>query len=178
MTAPRIPGFTVRPIRLEDAEAWASYLCRPEVQQHTSLTVTSVEEVKTFIERSLVIGATSPLRFAIIPEGTDSLIGTVGFHTISAEFASAEIAYDVTPAYWGKGVASSACRAATLWGFSDKGWHRVQATTMLPNLASQRVLEKVGFKREGLVRNFRLVRGSPADYWMYSAIPGEVRSAA
>jgi RimJ/RimL family protein N-acetyltransferase len=75
------------------------------------------------------------------------------------------------------GVATAACQAATVWAFDVAGWYRAQATTLVPNLRSQRVLEKCGFVREGLVRNFRIVRGRPADYWLYSAIPGDVRSS-
>jgi len=101
-------------------------------------------------------------------------VATVGFHTISALNGTAEVTYDVAPAHWGRGIASAACRAATLWGFEAKGWHRVQATTVLPHVRSQRVLERCGFRREGLVRHFRRVRGVPTDYWLYSAIPGEV----
>jgi len=177
MLSLQIPGFIVRPIRLEDAEAWASYVCLPEVMQHTSSTAKSAGEVKTAIELTLPEQATSPLRFVLIPEGTTAIVATVGFHTISAIFGTAEVTSDVAPSHWGRGIASTACRAATLWGFDARSWHRIQATTVVPNLASQRVLEKVGFKREGLLRNFRLIRGEPADYWVYSAIPGEIQNA-
>jgi len=105
-------------------------------------------------------------------------VATVGFHTVSLQNGTAEVTYDVAPSHWGKGIATAACRAATAWAFDVVGWHRVQATTVLPNLRSQRVLEKCGFKREGQVRNFRLVCGQPADYWLFSAIPGEVKSTA
>jgi RimJ/RimL family protein N-acetyltransferase len=42
----------------------------------------------------------------------------------------------------------------------------------------QRVLERCGFNREGMVRNFRLVRGGPAHYWLYSLLPGDLNRAA
>jgi ribosomal-protein-alanine N-acetyltransferase len=102
-------------------------------------------------------------------------VATVGFHTISSLHGTAEITYDVSPSHWGRGIATAACRAATLWAFNVKGWHRVQATTLLQHARSQRVLERCGYQKEGLVRNLRLVRGRPMDYWLYSAIPGDVR---
>jgi|SRR5262252_1954596 len=178
MVLPRVSGFTVRPIRLDDAASWASYVCLPEVRQHTSSTATTVEEVGAEIQRTLAGEPNAPIRFALLPAGSNAIVATVGFHTISAVFGTAEIAYDVAPSHWGVGIATAACRAATLWGFEVKSWHRVQATTVLPNIRSQRVLERCGFKREGLLRNFRLVRGEPTDYWLYSAIPGEVQCAA
>jgi RimJ/RimL family protein N-acetyltransferase len=54
---------------------------------------------------------------------------------------------------------------------------RIQGTTVLASLASQRVLERCGFQREGLLRNFRMVRGQSTDYWLYSAIQGGIRNA-
>ncbi len=176
MQCPRVPGFTVRPIRLDDAASWASYICLPEVKLHTSSTASSVADVQVEIQRTLAGEAQSPLRFVLL-QGSETVVATVGFHTISAAFGTAEITYDVAPSHWGQGIATAACRAATRWGFEVKGWHRIQATTVLPNLRSQRVLERCGFQREGRVRNLRLVRGVPTDYWLYSVIPGEAGRA-
>ena len=178
MQSPLIPGFTVRPVRLEDATSWATYACLPEVKEHTSSTATTVEDVKAEIQRTLAGDPSTPIRFVLVPQGSETIVATVGFHTISAAFGTAELTYDVAPSHWGQGIATAACLAATLWGFDAKAWHRVQATTVLSNVRSQHVLERCGFKREGLVRNLRLVRGKPTDYWLYSAIPGEVQRAA
>ncbi len=170
-----VPGFTVRPITIEDAAAWAAYACLPAVKLHTSSTASNVEDIEREITRTLANQPAAPLRFVLLQEG--QLVATVGFHTISHLNRTAEITYDVTPALWSKGIATAACQAATSWGLQVRGWHRVQATTVLPNVASQRVLERCGFKREGQLRNFRIVRGEPANYWLYSALPGEVTSA-
>ncbi len=178
MVSPQVSGFTVRPITLADAASWAGYVCLPEVRQHTSSTATTVEEIEAEIERTLAQAPNTPIRFVLLPEGSTTIVATVGFHTISAMFGTAEVTYDVAPSHWGNGIATAACRSATLWGFQVKAWHRVQATTVLANTRSQRVLERCGFKREGLLRNFRLVRGEPTDYWLYSAIPGDVAGAA
>ena len=129
------------------------------------------------IQRALAGEANSPIYFALIPEGGSDLIATVGFHTISALNASAEITYDVAPSHWGRGIASLACKHATEWALVEKGWLRVQATTLCSNVRSQRVLQGCGFEREGLLRNFRIVRGRPADYWMFSAIPAPLQEA-
>jgi RimJ/RimL family protein N-acetyltransferase len=97
----------------------------------------------------------------------------VGFHSVSAAHRTAEITYAVQPAYWGEGVACAACAAAVDWGFSTRGWVRIQATTLQANLASQRVLAKCGFAFEGRLRNFRLVRGEPMDYLLFATVPAD-----
>ena len=177
MQLPSIPGFVVRPARLEDAASWASYACLPEVREHTSSVATTVQDIEAEIQRTLAGEPNTPIRFVLMHPGNEAIVATVGFHTLSSAFGTAEITYDVAPGHWGKGIATASCRAATLWAFETKAWYRVQATTVLPNVRSQHVLERCGFKREGLVRNFRLVRGTPTDYWLYSAIPGEVARA-
>ncbi|WP_082542143.1 MULTISPECIES: GNAT family N-acetyltransferase [unclassified Rhizobacter] len=173
-----IPGFSVRPARLEDAASWARYACLPEVKQHTSSTAETVDDVRAEIRRTLAGEPNTPIRFVLLQQESKAIVATVGFHTISAAFGTAEVTYDVAPDHWGQGIATAACRNAALWAFEVKRWNRVQATTVLPNFRSQRVLERCGFRREGLVRNLRLVRGTPTDYWMYAAIPGEVQQVA
>jgi RimJ/RimL family protein N-acetyltransferase len=141
-----IPGFTARPIQLDDAPAWAAYVCLPEVMLHTSSTARTVDDVPAEIARTLTGLANAPIRFVLMPEGSEAIVGTVGFHSISVEFGTAEVAYDIAPSHWRKGIASAACRGACLWGFDTHGWHRIQATTVLANLASLHVLGKVVFE--------------------------------
>ena len=177
MSSPAVPGFIVRPITIEDAEPLARYVCMPEVMEHTSSTARTPEDQKPMLERKLVAGADSPVRFVLQRPGDAAIMATVGFHTISSLNRTAEITYDVAPHHWGTGIATAACLAATDWGFQVRGWHRIQATTVLANVRSQRVLERCGYVREGVVRNFRLVRGQPTDYYMYSVIPGQAVDA-
>ena len=73
----------------------------------------------------------------------------------------------------GKGIASACCLAAVEWGFTVREWVRIQGTAQEQNLASQAVLRKCGFAYEGKLRNFRIVRGVPSDYLVFSAIPGD-----
>jgi len=177
MALPSIAGHTVRPMALEDAQAWASYVCLPQVMEYTSSTARTAEDLVPMIERILAGSADSPIRFVLQPAGSTAIVATVGFHTVSSLNATAEITYDVAPHCWGQGLATAACRAATAWGFQVRGWHRIQATTLLANVGSQRVLERCGYLQEGVVRNFRVVRGLPADYRMYAAVPGDMAGA-
>ena len=95
----------------------------------------------------------------------------MGFHSVSPLNRSAEITYGVDPLLWGNGLATALCVAAVQWGFSAKSWVRIQATTLESNLASRRVLDKAGFAFEGRQRNFRMVRGAPRVYLLFSVTP-------
>lgn len=179
--APAIPGFLVRPLTPDDAAAWARYACLPQVRAYTSSNAETVDDVRAVIERSTGGAPGAPQSWGLFqavggtPDGR--LVATVGFHTISTLQRTAEITYDVDPAFWGRGLATLACRATTRWGFSAQQWHRIQATTLPGNQRSQRVLLRCGYVHEGVLRHFRRVRGVPSDYLLYSALPGDVGPA-
>ena len=104
------------------------------------------------------------------------VIAVVG-NTIRLEILnrSAEIAYDLAPAYWGRGIASAVCTAVTAWAFSHEDWVRVQATVLETNLRSDKVLKKCAYGYEGLLRAYRMVRGTPGNFRMYARVSEGVR---
>jgi RimJ/RimL family protein N-acetyltransferase len=117
----------------------------------------------------------SPRRLVIIDEATGALAGTVGFHTISDVHKSAEIAYDLSPAYWGRGIATAVCKEITAWGFQELDLVRVQATVLETNLPSAHILEKCGYTCEGLLRSYKMVRGRPGNFKMYARLKTDAK---
>ena len=162
--------FSIRPIETSDAAAWLEYAALSEVKQHTSSTVEALADLLPIIERCNSTEPSSPIHFAVCTTAGNRLVATVGFHTVSALNRTAEITYDVRPSYWHQGIASACCAAAVSWGLTRCGFVRVQATALESNVASQRVLQRCGFAFEGKLRNFRIVRGSPRDFLMYSVV--------
>lgn len=171
-------GLTLRRMRLSDAEEWAEYALLPEVTRYTSASATSVEDLVPVIDRSLVAEAASPVLFAVRTRQGGRLVATFGFHTIMPHNRTAEINYDVRPDCWGRGIATDCCRAAVRWGFTVREWVRIQGTAQESNLASQAVLRKCGFRFEGRLRNFRMVRGEPCDYLLFATIPSDLREGS
>lgn len=172
MSLPLIEGFAVAPVAPEDAGDWTAYAMLPEVMRFTSSSVRGVDDVLAVIARTRSGEPAAPVHFALrTPAGR--LAGTVGFHTVSPLNRTAEVTYDVHPDFWGRGLATAACRAAVAWGFAQRGWVRVQATTLEPHHASQRVLARCGFAYEGRLRHFRLVRGEPRDYLLFARLAGD-----
>jgi ribosomal-protein-alanine N-acetyltransferase len=158
----------LRPIELADVEAWYSYLAMPHAIEHTSWNVKSSEELGHVIKSYNLDDPASSIRFAIVERKTEELVGTVGFQTIAPAHRTAEIAYDLHPKFWGRGIATQCCRDVARWGLQECGFVRVQAVTLDTNIASAQVLTKCDFVLEGKLRNYRLVRGEPRDFWMYS----------
>jgi [ribosomal protein S5]-alanine N-acetyltransferase len=170
--APVVTGAPVRlrPVGIEDIADWYRYLAIPEVVEHTSWDLRSAADLKPMIEWYDASEPSSAIRFAIVPEDGGPLLGTIGFHTVSLAHRSAELAYDIAPEHWGRGIATACSRAVVDWGFAARGYQRIQATAVESNLASVRVLQKCGFALEGKLRNYRLVRGVARDFWMYARV--------
>ncbi|KAG1526396.1 hypothetical protein G6F50_018390 [Rhizopus delemar] len=56
------------------------------------------------------------------------------------------------------------------WAHDALGLQRIQATVLDSNASSIAVLERIGMQREGILRQYRKVRGQARDYWMYAAV--------
>jgi RimJ/RimL family protein N-acetyltransferase len=168
-----LSGISVRQLERADLPAWFDYLQIPEVVEHTSWNVRSMQDMEDLMRRCEEPTAASLRRFAIVQSHSGTLVGTIGFHTISEVNRSAEIAFDLAPAFWGQGIAAAVCKAVTEWSFGTYGFLRVQATALDSNLRSQRVLAKSEFRYEGLLRAYRMVRGRPGDFKIYARLASD-----
>jgi ribosomal-protein-alanine N-acetyltransferase len=164
------PLALLRPLREADLVAWRDYLEDPAVFEHTSWNHPTLDTLRLNLRLGTGDAPDASLRLAIASTRDDSLLGTIGFHTVSALNRSAELAYDLHPAAWGRGIASAACRCLTDWAHRDASIVRVQATVLGSNPRSMRVLERCGFEREGLLRSYRQVRGRAGDFFMFSHV--------
>jgi ribosomal-protein-alanine N-acetyltransferase len=90
------------------------------------------------------------LAWGITLKPTDTVIGLVGFKSWHRSDYRADIGYDLAQAYWGRGLMPEAARAVLDFGFSEMALNRVEADANTANLASIRVLQKLGFRSEGV----------------------------
>jgi ribosomal-protein-alanine N-acetyltransferase len=160
----------LRPIAAADILVWFEYLSLPTVFEHTSWNLHSPADLSHYETSQHAPTPSSLLRLAVADRATDRLVGTIGFHTVSPEHFSAELAYDLSPSVWGSGIATYLCGVVVQWAHHHVGLRRVQATVLSSNVRSMRVLERCGFKREGLLQSYRFVRGSPGDFWMFAHV--------
>ena len=101
------------------------------------------------------------------------LIGTCGFCRRSKQHHWAEMGYDLWPDYWGQGLMPEALRALLGYGFEVMELNRVEATTHTENQRSMRVLEKLGFQREGVLREYYCREGMYNDQVLFSLLRRE-----
>jgi ribosomal-protein-alanine N-acetyltransferase len=160
----------LRPLANADIEAWFRYLTRREVYEHTSWNVHDANELRLHVWSPEGFSAASGIRFAIALRSSDELVGTAGIHSISVNDGRAEVAYDLDPQYWGKGISSAACSELVRWAHTAAALSRIQATVLETNLRSTAVLKRCGFKLEGLLHSYRKVRGKPGNFFMYAHV--------
>lgn len=155
----------MRKIAKTDAQDMYAYACDPEVtrhllwQPHESLSYT-----KRYLDEVMrQYKAHSFFDFAIVCKEDGRMIGTCGFTRLDPFNHSAEIGYVLSPAYWGRGIASEAVEMILRFAFCNLGVHRVEARYMPGNTASRRVMEKKGMVFEGVERDAIYVKGAYQD---------------
>jgi ribosomal-protein-alanine N-acetyltransferase len=89
--------------------------------------------------------------FAIVRRKSGRLIGAIGL-TLDRRNENAELGYWIGRRYWNRGYATEAAEIMLMYGFTELGINKVHAHHFVRNPASGRVLERIGMKREGLLR--------------------------
>lgn len=116
--------------------------------------------------------------FAITLNTTGEVVGSIGFKFELAH-KRAELGYWIGVPYWGRGYASEASVAMLTFGFGPPlALERINAHAMASNLASCRVLEKIGMKHEGVLRRHQLKWERWEDLALYGALRDEWRAPA
>jgi [ribosomal protein S5]-alanine N-acetyltransferase len=117
-------------------------------------------DARAFVQRFLDQQAEVPrikVQLAITLDGV--VVGNVGLRRQSEAARVADLGYELAPERWGRGYATEAARAMLDWGFRELDLHRVWAHCLAENVASARVLEKLGMRGEGRLRRHEQLKG-------------------
>jgi RimJ/RimL family protein N-acetyltransferase len=99
-----------------------------------------------FLKKTLAV-------FAIVLRETDELIGAIGLRIIP-EHENAEMGYWLGKDYWNRGYVTEAAREVVRFGFKELNLHRIHAHYFSRNIASGKIMQKIGMKHEGHSRDF------------------------
>jgi RimJ/RimL family protein N-acetyltransferase len=158
--------ISLRPFKLTDVDDFMLWAGDDEVTKNIRWkTCNSREEALTFIKDVCI---PHPWRHSICLN--DRSIGFVSVYPWSGDDrCKADIGYAVASNYWGQGIATKAIKIALSQVFNDfSDLLRLQAFTYVDNKASQRVLEKAGFLREGVLRKYTYIKGTIMDLAVFS----------
>lgn len=134
------------------------------------------EEVRSFVDLFIAQQRETPrVRFqlAITLRATGRLIGNCGIRMEGSRAREADIGYELDPDFWGHGYATEAARAVVGWGFSHLRLHRITAWCIAENAGSVRVLERLGMRQEGRLRDKEYFKGRWWDALSYAILEEE-----
>lgn len=181
-TSPALRGarVTLRVPRASDYQAWASLRAAsrsflepweprwaPDELERTAWR----QRLARYVEDHAV-GTAAP--FFIFENGKGSLIGGITLGNIRHGVAqTGQIGYWIGEAYAGKGLMLDALELLVSHAFDTLRLHRIEAACIPNNLRSLRLLEKAGFRREGLLRSYLRINGVWQDHYLYALVVGD-----
>jgi aminoglycoside 6'-N-acetyltransferase len=172
----RTERLTLRRFTTADAEAFAAYRSDPDVARYQSWDVPlplaeAVQKVEDFAQGDP--SAPGWFQYAVDLDGV--LIGDLGLN-LDENLRQAELGFTLAPAYQGGGYATEAVRGLLDDLFIERKLHRVSAECDARNTASARLLERVGFKREGLRLSNSWFKGEWTDDLLFGLLRSDYLS--
>ena len=165
----------IRKWELSDAKDLAAALSNKKVQDNLRDGLPypyTEQDGKEFISAMLSADENETFAFAITVD--NMVIGSIGiFRQGNIHRQTAELGYYIAEEYWGKGIMTEAVKQICEYVFANSDIIRIYAEPFVYNIASCRVLEKVGFQYEGTLRSNAVKNSKVIDMKMYSLLKEE-----
>jgi len=112
------------------------------------------------------------IRWGIAFKGQQNIIGTIGFNNFTKRHR-ANIGYDLQTEHWNNGYITEALKTVINFGFDQLEINRIEAEVMQGNNISEKVLDKLNFKNEGVLREWMFWNGKHYDMTMFSLLKAD-----
>ncbi len=159
-----------------DWPAVLAYQSDPRYLRYYEWTERSADDVRAFVRMFVDAQREQPrlkYQMAIVLRADGRLIGGCGVRKRTADAWQGDMGYELAPGIWGRGYATEAARAILAFGFEQLKLHRIWATCIADNVASAHVLEKIGMRLEGRLRDNEHFKGRYWDSLIYGILESE-----
>jgi [ribosomal protein S5]-alanine N-acetyltransferase len=165
----------LRPLVAGDQQRVYEALSDPRVNAHTGIAYRSYEDSGRQMRWYAELKATGTgVWWAVCRVGgTEELIGAIGLTQLVAEHRRAEVGYWLLPDWWGQGLAGEALAALLAHAYGPLGLHRIAAEVDTDNPRSSALLERLGFRHEGIRRGHEWKDGRPIDLAVYARLASD-----
>jgi [ribosomal protein S5]-alanine N-acetyltransferase len=165
-------NLLLRQTTFSDTKAIFEFFSNPEVlKYHDVEAFTSFEQAERLINRwNQRFYNQQGIRWGITRKDDDMIIGSCGYSQWNKEPSQAEIGYELSKEHWRKGIMTEALRAVIKFGLENFEFNRIEATVMLGNTASIKLLQKLGFVEEGILKDYGFWKGQFHDLKLFSLI--------
>jgi RimJ/RimL family protein N-acetyltransferase len=172
ITTPRV---VLRWISEDDIDGLYEVFSNPQVMRYWSTGPLANREAAAEMQREIAAGNQNDaiLKWGLALRESNSVIGTATLFNLNLDNGRAEIGYAMGRAYWGKGYMNEALQALISHAFEVMNLRRLEADVDPRNAASIRTLERLGFQREGFLRERWHVNGEIQDAFLYGLLRRE-----
>ncbi|WP_168124032.1 GNAT family protein [Paenibacillus sp. HB172176] len=162
----------LRQIKQEDSREIYNYFSLEEVTKYYDLvSFTNINQAEELINRwNQRFERNQGIRWGITLKSENRVIGTCGFHSWMKNHHRSEIGYELTPQYWRKGIMTEAILKVVEFGFNNLELNRIEAFVEPENVNSRKVLERIEFREEGILREHFYWRNRFVDTAIYSIL--------
>lgn len=174
----RTDRLLLREFAEDDWAAFHAIESLPEVARFQSFEPRTIAESRAYVLEASQSATEDPrltYDLAVVLVAEDRLIGRCGLGITDLDLREAMLWYTLHPDDWGRGYTTEAARAVVNFGFRELRLHRIWADCDPANVASWRVLEKLGMRREGHLRENAWIKGEWVDSLIYAILDHERR---
>ena len=170
----------LRELTSDDVEWYMSHFSTPEIVNGSGYPgPEDIEAAKEEFEM-YILGPwkeDTGLRWGIALKDDDSLVGSCGFYKWEKDpHRKAEMGYDLAPAYWGRGIMREALQAIIQYGFDEMNLNRITVLVISYNDRSLRLVDRLGFVKEGVMRESAYFDGRFIDDVLLSLLKRDWKS--
>ncbi len=164
--------LSLRKISQQDVDHFFEVFSNPQVMRYWSTPPLPDKAAasKQIAEIQALFARRQMLKWGIAFKDNDQLIGSVTLFQPDFTHRRVELGYALGRAYWGQGYMQEALRAVLNYAFETLNFHRIEADVDPRNDASVRTLERLGFQREGYLRERWQVNGEIQDAYFYGLL--------
>jgi ribosomal-protein-alanine N-acetyltransferase len=162
----------LRRVTNEDTNEIIALRSNPETMKYIPrpLTKTNEQALEHVAQIDSTIVTNEGITWGVTLKDNPRIIGMIGYYRIKPAHYRAEIGYILLPEHHGKGIIPEAVKTVIDYGFNEMKLHSIEAVIDPDNFASERVLQKIGFVKEGHLKEVEFYEGRFLDSVIYSLI--------
>lgn len=153
-------NITLRQIKAADQMAVFQGLSNEQVIKHYGVEYHSYADTRAQLNwYNELLSTQTGIWWAITQPGNNHMIGACGLYNLQTQHRKAELGYWLMPAYWSRGLMQQALQTLLNYACKQLLLHRVEAYVETENIASYKLLQRLGFQHEGTLQDTEIKKG-------------------
>lgn len=162
-------------VKKEHTKSFYEIMSKDEVTRYYGMdSLESIDDAEKIVESfQITYESNRGIRWGIVLKETGEFVGTLGLNNLSTWSKRAEIGFELHPSHWNKGIMTEAVKEVLRYSFEDLDLFRMGAITYPQNQPSIKLLTRLGFTKEGLLRGYLYQKNRSHDALIFSLLRKE-----